>query len=378
MGLRNADTKVAAVVSGVLFNASTLEQLRATGKVGGVLVLEDADKPDLDAKDACFSHDVNTPQGDGTPSSRLSLDGSYPWNPRGNGLMKGDLSIPIALVGRSESEPMRNRAARNRQHGVNFRPAYFAHMWYYFGGAGVDSASCLRWLDRDGSTAPKCLPLGGQSVWGTFGSRDSRPVVMATAGMDAASLFQDATYGANEAAGSIITLLAAADALSRVHSALSAAPKQVALALFQAETYGFVGSRRFVADIGGDFACSNAVPRDRNGGTALCLDPLYPSLAFTGLSLASIDALLVVDQVALDPSAALVVHATGDDSTASAAVLAATDASTGKVRNVCRLFRNAKHPWPPSPSPRACRCLRRRRQAYLRRRSLPSSRGDPA
>lgn len=177
---------------------------------------------------------------------------------------------------------------------------------------------------------PNASPLGGQSVWGTCGERDARPVVMATAGMDAANLFQDASYGANEAAGSIVTLLAAADALSRVHDVLSSAPKQVAFALFQAENYGFVGSRRFVADIGGDFACSNSVPGDRNGGTALCLDPLRPSLAFAGLPLGSIDALLAVDQVALDPSAALVVHA-GGDSAAANAVLAATDASTGKV-----------------------------------------------
>jgi nicastrin len=331
-GLHKARTQVIAVVSGSLFNATILDTLEATGNLGGVLVLEDSNKPKLDEEGACFSHDVNTPRGDGTPSSELALDGFYSWNPRGNGLMQDDLAIPVSLVSLSERGRVEYRASRNRDHGVDSRPAYFANMLYYFGASEVDSSSCLLWTDRDGSKAPKCLPLGGQSVWGTMGVRDaSKPLVMVAAGIDAANLFQDASHGANEAAGSIITLLAAADALSKMHSALESAPKQIGFAFFQAENYGFIGSRRFVADLS-DFTCANSVPAGDNGGTPLCLDPLRPSMAFTDLSLDSIDALLTVDQVALGPSSPLVVHSAGDASAAvSEAVLASSDASTGEV-----------------------------------------------
>jgi len=319
-------------VSGSLFNATILDTLQATGNLGGVLVLEDSDTPKSNEEGACFSHDVNAPRGDGTPSSELSLNGFYSWNPRGNGLMQDDMTIPVSLVSLTDSVSVRYRASRNRDHGVDSRPTFFANMLYYFGGSGVDSSSCLLWTDRDGSKAPKCLPLGGQSVWGTLGARDpSKPIVMAAVGMDAANLFQDASHGANEAAGSIIALLAAADALSRVHSALESAPKQIAFAFFQAENYGYIGSRRFVADLN-EFTCANLVLAEKNGGTPLCLDPLRPSMAFTDLSIDSVDALITVDQVALDPSAPLVVHSAGDASAiVSEAVLASSDASTGEV-----------------------------------------------
>jgi hypothetical protein len=80
-------------------------------------------------------------------------------------------------------------------------------MDFYFGDAHLNSEKCLGWTNRDNERSPKCLPIGGQSVWGTFGARDQRPVVLAVAGMDSKSLFHDIT-SANDAAGSIITVLA--------------------------------------------------------------------------------------------------------------------------------------------------------------------------
>ena len=80
----------------------------------------------------------------------------------------------------------------------------------------------------------------------------------------------------------------------------------------QGEEFGYLGSRRFAADIspsggtdgtrmdGGGFSCENHVSADDTAsGYEACLDPVYPNLAFTDISLDDVQHVIALDQVGL-------------------------------------------------------------------------------
>jgi hypothetical protein len=201
-------------------------------------------------------------------------------------------------------------------------PQYKAVFNFYFGPASsssaepLTSADCLGWKDVEGNLVPQCLPMGGQSVWASLGGRtglQSKSTVLLTAAMDGVSLFHDKTPAANEAVASIITLLAATSALHNASLSgkidLTTAPNNLAVAFFQADEWGFAGSRRFVRDISPDrFTCPSPIPGNQSrDGTGACVGAqgVYPSLAFQDLTLGKLAHVLAVDQVGvLRPPAA--------------------------------------------------------------------------
>lgn len=69
---------------------------------------------------------------------------------------------------------------------------------------------CLGW----------CTPVGGASVWSTpsfnMSLTDGKPIVVISAAMDSRSLFHDITLGVESSVAGMVTLLAVAEALSRV------------------------------------------------------------------------------------------------------------------------------------------------------------------
>lgn len=209
-------------------------------------------------------------------------------------------------------------------------PCYKAQFQFYFGpatappaadggssgsssdkGKPLTSSDCLGWRDVEGKPAPQCLPLGGSSVWASLGGRQAlrggKLTVLLTAAMDGTALFHDRALAANEAAASVLTLLAAVGALSNASAAgqlaLDSLPSNIAVALFQADEWGFAGSRRFVQDIMA-FTCEVPFPTNASrDGSGACLRPARPSLAFQDWGgLESIAHVLAVDQVGFLPS----------------------------------------------------------------------------
>lgn len=83
--------------------------------------------------------------------------------------------------------------------------------------AAVNSETCLRrgW----------CQVVGGMSVYSTpsldISPDDKKPIVIVSASIDSRSLFHDLTVGASSDVSGMITVLAIADALSRVSSTSS-------------------------------------------------------------------------------------------------------------------------------------------------------------
>ncbi|EKU19967.1 hypothetical protein NGA_2100320, partial [Nannochloropsis gaditana CCMP526] len=87
-------------------------------------------------------------------------------------------------------------------------------------------------------------------------------------------------------------LLAATSALKNASRAgaldLDAAPYNLAVAFFQADEWGFAGSRRFARDISpGGVDCTATVPDNSSrDGSGACVGPdgVYPSMAFKDLA----------------------------------------------------------------------------------------------
>lgn len=148
------------------------------------------------------------------------------------------------------------------------------------GKSALTSKDCLEWRDIYGDRSPQCIPLGGNSVWGTAAHIDDRKKVLGTVGIDSTAMFHDLAFGANDAAASIAAFLGAIEAIGRMnHQDLK---YQILFFAANAEEWGYAGSRRFVRDLM-SFQCSNEVDitASHKTGIPMCADPVYPSTLFT-------------------------------------------------------------------------------------------------
>jgi nicastrin len=359
----NVNEDFVAVVEEYDLTYSTINTLasgNANGYLKGFLFLNSSGV-DYNREKDYYSPDAQAPRGYGTPSQNLWYSGNqYPWNARGQGLSIFDFyGFPMAYVPDSDvANAIRNEAQnQNNNGGEDGGSKIVAEFNYYMGPDGLNSMDCLAWKDKaDGQWNPKCLPLGGTSVWAVAGSpenkannndddgnpsdddnnngrrerelgnnnnyyyydADNRPVVMLATGLDATSMFHDLVPGANSAASNILALLMAAKLLGAVgDNLLDKLPYRILFGFFQGETYGFVGSRNFLRDVAfPGFQCSakdkivQSVANDKNSEKA-CLYPLRHSLEFQNLG--PIAGMLAVDQVGLPVAEGLLyVHNDGE------------------------------------------------------------------
>lgn len=363
------DQPVAVVLPLSLFNDPAVMNVvaaRAPTLTQGVIVLDDDQASP--STTTYISPDLPTPQGQGSPSAAFTIGPTHAWNPTGNGLSMQKFDFPIVLATGASAQEVAKWAEHNGDLSSKAPyPRYKAVFDFYFGpssspaavngdggGGDLTSSDCLNWHDVEGKLTPQCMPMGGQSVWGSLGGRtglQKKPTVLLTAAMDGTSLFRDMTPAANEAVASIVALLAATSALANA-SALGAidintAPNNLAVALFQGDEWGFVGSRRFAQDIAlGGVTCVNdpVVPLNLSrDGSGACVGPtgVYPSLAFTDLELGKLVHVLAVDQVGVlppqvnadDPSVPLTALYDGDgDDAAPTVVLEALAAAVASLR----------------------------------------------
>jgi nicastrin len=330
----NDPTNYVALVEDYNMITATIDILQAdhvnTGRLQGILVLNSTS---LKTGYTLYSPDTAYVQGDNTPSVQVNYGGAvqYKWNSRGQGLTNYDLhGIPIAYImdsyvaqelriegQASSSSSSNNKATKN---------AIVAEFNYYMGPETMDSNTCLSWRDVSNQQwKPKCLPLGGLSVWAHVGSppdgQNPKPIIFLTAGMDATNLYHDLSYGSNTAASNIIAMIMAAKLLGNALTDVQydALPNRIVLALFQGETYGFIGSRRFLRDMAyPGFKCNSEVVRSN---TQLgeksdygCLNPLRHNLRFMDLG-NQIGSMLSIDQIGhAVANGILYVHGDADNS----------------------------------------------------------------
>ncbi|KAE8902134.1 hypothetical protein PF005_g7081 [Phytophthora fragariae] len=300
---QDANAKYVLVLAESLLSVDALSS--AYDRIGGLFVY-----PESGSSNGSF--DAATPQGSGTVDGALNPFTSLKtkWNPTGNGLLTESLPFPVVMLqNASTGEEFTKRAQINVKNSAG--ATYKAFMNYYFGPEDMTSLKCLNFTNIYGHRSPKCDPIGGQSSWAMRGNLKSKEIVMAVAGMDATSISHVLAPGANTGASGLVALLAAAHALKGLPD--SAFEKKVVFAAFQAEKFGFVGSRKFLSDLqkftkDPEGACKYSVDDSASPmGKSFCTYPMLSSTEFTGLKLANISYVIAVDQVGIQPN--FTVHA---------------------------------------------------------------------
>lgn len=220
---------------------------------------------------------------------------AHAWNAAGRSLLDVSTGFPMVLVNGSTSETLITLAARNMDLGVDSFPQHALQFDFYMGPPSLTSITCIE--------QQQCLPVGGQSVWGTLGELrapddpGAKDVVMLAASMDATALFHDRALGGQAGASSIAAMLAAVQALSSEGARTRELPRRVAFGLFQGEAWGRIGSRRWLKEVQ-HFTCgSYQDAADSATGKKYCRGPLRTDLSFRKLSFERFAHVLAFDQV---------------------------------------------------------------------------------
>lgn len=286
-----------------------------------------------------------TPNGYNTPSANLNPRGNYEWNTQGTNLeFQNFHGIPIGYIADSDAAAYITETATYQssvsEHQMDVQGSIIAEFNYYMGGAGVQgdaltSVECLQWVNvEDGVWNPKCAPLGGQSIWASAGplkatqqdyynntnqsSDEPKPVLLIGATMDGSSMFHEMSPSANSAASNIFVLLLTAKLVGLyadqdvLNNKLN---KQIVFGFFEGDSYGFMGSRRFLLDVINGVDCKTKVTYSSQDKAAKtfephsdsCLYPMRTSLAFQQLG--QIYGMISADQLGvLASSNTLYVH----------------------------------------------------------------------
>jgi len=343
--------KFVAVLNEYEYNLQTVEEIisqSSSNLLQGILVLNQtalSTSTDTAASVVYSSPESSSPRGQNTPSQQLTPDNQYEWNPNGDGLIHKDMyGIPTSFV--QDGRIANYIDTVSKQQAVDFLsdlsnqkvsvfdekikkfPPIMAEFNMYMGPEDMDSPTCLSWNNTDGSWSPKCLPLGGTSVWALTGSpyvrtqitssgnrkdrkledgQAKQPVILVATNMDATAMFHELSRGANTAAANILTVLMAAKLFgeSVTDSLLDSLPNKVIFAFFQGENYGYMGSRSFLRDVAypgfqcdeNGIAASQAKNKNVQNTKMACLNPLRHDLDF--MDIGTISSMIAVDQVGI-------------------------------------------------------------------------------
>eukprot|EP00934_Nitzschia_sp_Nitz4_P002391 Nitzschia sp. Nitz4//scaffold20_size174350//62996//65293//NITZ4_002094-RA/size174350-processed-gene-0.20-mRNA-1//1//CDS//3329541785//2386//frame0 len=360
-----------AVIEEYHLSADTMNTLissNTNGNLKGVLVLNSTYAND---ENKYSSPGPQYPLGYSTPSADISYGNvQFPWNGNGDGLVQSDLyGIPMAYVDSQEASYYIRQSAQDSNKAVQIYTTFN----YYMGPDQAQSFDCLGWHDaHDDKWNPKCLPLGGTSVWGfagspptkTYGRRkledaaDEKPAILLATSTDSTSMFHDLVPGANEGATNTLTLLMAAYLLGQSvsDSTLDALNRRIVFGFFDGEAYGYLGSRRFINDVL-NFECQEEylvhnVAKDQDSDFA-CLYPMRPNMRFKDIG--EIAGMVTVDQVG-NPSGNgnLYVHNDGGGGTGSFLASVLKNAGTDYYTAVASEAGNQNngggdYPYPPTP-----------------------------
>jgi len=164
--------------------------------------------------------------------SSTSFDAT--WNKFGRGLKQLGLEFPVARLNGDDARAVHDVLSSPGPQKMRFD--------FYMGRSdgSVNSTYCLDIL--------RCSPLGGLSVWGTVKAAPltgAEDVVLLAANMDSTAFFHDLAPGFHAAGGDIVLALSAMHALALAPSTST----RIVMAIFQGESFGRIGSRRFLEDV---------------------------------------------------------------------------------------------------------------------------------
>ncbi|CAH2064294.1 unnamed protein product [Thlaspi arvense] len=215
--------------------------LSFASNIGGVLVESGTS---FQQKLKGLSPDKMFPQAEFSPYANVE----YKWNPAASSIMWKAYNFPVYLLSESGITTVQEFLSKKEmKHKPYTSDVAEFNMVMETTKAGThNSEACL----QEGT----CLPLGGYSVWSSLppinvlSSNNRKPVVLTVASMDSASFFRDKSFGADSPISGLVALLGAVDALSRVDG-FSNLKKQLVFLVLTGETWGYLGSRRFLHEL---------------------------------------------------------------------------------------------------------------------------------
>lgn len=221
------------------FDSVSKDQILAK-KVAGVLIESSTEPP---RGEGGFSPVEKFPQAKFAPYKNMN----YEWNPPGSNILWRKYNFPVFLLSKDSTSVLREIAAKNEK-GRNTYTVGVAEFDLVMQTTKVgthDSKSCLE--------QQSCLPLGGYSVLSSLPPLDTiiekpKPIILTVASMDSASFFRDKSPGADSPLSGMISLLAAVEALSHADG-VNELNKQLVFLVFTGEAWGYLGSRRFLAEL---------------------------------------------------------------------------------------------------------------------------------
>ncbi|CAG7722359.1 unnamed protein product [Allacma fusca] len=238
-------------------NRTTMIQLRDSGRVSGVLLLNSKTLK-LDA----FSEENTCPnRGYGLYTDPKDPRYCEPWNSKGNGLLYEEWDFPIFYV----TDPTQVESLTGCFSHFNEPVNGTARDWPLCAAqlqshmlAAVDSETCIR-RENVFSLQPSriCDPMGGRNVWGSLFARSQQQpysnnsVIVIGARLDSSSMFDQLTPGADSAVTALVAFLETIRHLTSVKNDLLASKtiENVYFMLFSGEAFDYIGSSRIVFDM---------------------------------------------------------------------------------------------------------------------------------
>lgn len=250
-----------------LFTVEVLQQARDSGKVSGVILMveETFDPATLTSG---FSGEKQCPNEELDLYSAASNQdyAGYchrnPWNTEGTSLLYMNWNFPIFLVDNQTSINHIIECYENFNEPVDGQarswPLCYSQLKSNMFGT-TSSEVCLRRkaLNSRFQLVDFCDPLQDYNIWGSLKPMNStevipeKSVIIVATRMDAASMFDNISPGADSAVSGLVTLMLVAEALYKMKDeiAKSGTDKNVLFVIFQGETWGYIGSSRMVWDM---------------------------------------------------------------------------------------------------------------------------------
>uniref|UniRef100_A0AAR2KX49 Nicastrin n=1 Tax=Pygocentrus nattereri TaxID=42514 RepID=A0AAR2KX49_PYGNA len=227
------------VMEAAFFTRSTMVKMKNSSRVAGVAVIKSNTGPTEGFSPHTSCPNQNTGVYTEHYGPELANCNNTVWNPLGNGLSYEDFAFPIfSLKDDNQTQVIRKCYEDHNMRMNGSAPQYplcamqlFSHMH-----AVTDTVTCMRRTDLQNSFSinPEklCDPLSDFNVWTSIrplnnsikGHKENESVVIAAARLDGRSFFWDIAPSAEGTVSSIVTLLAAAQALYPV--ALEAPPQR--------------------------------------------------------------------------------------------------------------------------------------------------------
>lgn len=216
-----------------------------------------------------------------------------------------------------------------------------------------------------------CLPIGGQSIWSTFSSdmsfADSKPIILVNSKFDGNALIRDSAYGASMKSG-VAAVLGIMDALSAFQVQIQSFSKSIVFTSFDAESWSFSGSEKFVEDLVSPFTCRNS---NDGGGCpikgAACSEPCKSTLDYKNINFDMIESIIDFDTVG-NPltNRTLFLHVDNQDLntgnlTSQFEVLGDPISTNGSTAYINLLPASENRRLPPTPA-----------MAFLKRKKIPT------